>query len=177
MELKSIGQDVRIDKTVIIKYPQNVFIDDHVAIDSFVVITTSVKIGKYVHIAPHCTIIGGQEALLVMEDFSGFSAGCRIVCASDDYKGFGLINPTVPIEYRVVHNDKVIIRKYATLGTNVVIHPGVEIGEGCVVGSGSVVTKDLEPWGIYIGTPARKIGQRESSTIIKYAKKLLGDKL
>ena len=174
MNFKAIGQDVRIDKTAILKYPQNICIGDHVAIDPYVVISTSLELGKYIHIGPHCTIIGGQKSKLIMEDFSGFSASCRIVCASDDYQGLGLINPTVPEKYRVIHNKEVILRKFATLGTGVIVHPGIEIGEGCVVGSGSVVTKNTDPWGIYVGTPAKKISERDSSIIIKYSKEIIG---
>ena len=174
MDFKAIGEDVRIDKTAILKYTQNICIGDHVAIDPYVVISTSLELGKYIHIGPHSTIIGGQESKLIMEDFSGLSAGCRIVCASDDYQGLGLINPTVPLKYRVVHSKEVILRKFATLGTNVVVHPGVEIGEGCVIGSGSIVTKNLDPWSIYVGAPARKIGNRKKTKIIEYSKEILG---
>lgn len=46
------------------------------------------------------------------------------------------------------------------IGANSVIMP-VKIGEGTVVGAGSFVNKDLEPWGVYVGSPARKISQRE----------------
>ena len=38
--------------------------------------------------------------------------------------------------------------------------PGVTIGEGAVVGSNAFVNKDLEPWGIYVGTPVHKVGER-----------------
>ncbi len=47
-----------------------------------------------------------------------------------------------------------------------VIDPGARLGEGtthgegCVIGAGSFVNKDCEPWGIYVGSPARKIATR-----------------
>jgi serine acetyltransferase len=41
----------------------------------------------------------------------------------------------------------------------------VTIGEGAIVGSGSVVTKDVEPWTISVGSPARVVARRESATI------------
>jgi galactoside O-acetyltransferase len=46
------------------------------------------------------------------------------------------------------------------IGARCTIMP-VKIGEGCVIGANSFVNKDCEPWGIYFGNPARKIGERE----------------
>lgn len=43
------------------------------------------------------------------------------------------------------------------IGVNVIVQPGVTIGEGCIIGAGSVVTGDCEPNGFYAGTPARRI--------------------
>ena len=37
----------------------------------------------------------------------------------------------------------------------------VKIGEGAVIGANSFVNKDLDPWGIYVGSPAKKIGERK----------------
>jgi acetyltransferase-like isoleucine patch superfamily enzyme len=51
----------------------------------------------------------------------------------------------------------VLIRKGAFIGMNTVIMPGVTIGEGAVVAAGSVVTKDVEPFSVYGGVPAKKI--------------------
>lgn len=43
------------------------------------------------------------------------------------------------------------------IGCNVVLLPGVTIGRGCIIGAGSLVTKDCEPNSIYVGSPARLI--------------------
>ena len=172
--LKACGEDVFISRDVDIRRPHLITIGDHVAIDSFVVITTCLEVRSYVHISPHCSIIGGEKCKLIMKDFSGFSAGCRIVCGSDDYKGNGLINPTVPKNYRTTTHSVVTMEKFATLGTGVIVHPGVTIGEGAVSGSGSVVTKDLKPWGIYVGSPARWVKERDRKTIYQYEKEIMG---
>ena len=47
------------------------------------------------------------------------------------------------------------------LGARAIILPGVTVGEGAIVGAGSVVTKDVPPYAIVVGAPARKIGDRE----------------
>lgn len=46
------------------------------------------------------------------------------------------------------------------IGTGTTILSGVTIHDGAVVGAGSLVTKDVEPYGIYVGCPAKKIGSR-----------------
>ncbi len=49
----------------------------------------------------------------------------------------------------------------AFVGACAIVLPGITIGEGAVVGAGSVVTKDVEPWTIVAGNPAKPIGVRE----------------
>lgn len=49
----------------------------------------------------------------------------------------------------------------AFVGAQALVLPGVRIGEGAVVGAGSVITKDVPPWTVVAGNPAREIGSRE----------------
>lgn len=51
----------------------------------------------------------------------------------------------------------VVIGDFVWLGANVVVLPGVNIGEGTVVGAGSVVTRDLPPYAVAVGNPARPV--------------------
>lgn len=53
------------------------------------------------------------------------------------------------------------IGPYAWVCSRSVILPGVKIGEGTVIASGAIVTKDVEPWTIVGGIPAKVIGKRE----------------
>lgn len=55
---------------------------------------------------------------------------------------------------------KVTLEKYVWLGPRVIVLPGVTVREGCVVGAGAVVTKTTEPYGIYAGIPASRVGER-----------------
>lgn len=57
-------------------------------------------------------------------------------------------------------NAKVTIDKYAWLGCNVIVLPGVHIGEGAVCCAGCVVTKDVEPYSVVAGIPAKKNNER-----------------
>jgi len=54
----------------------------------------------------------------------------------------------------------VIIGDYAWISCRTVLLPGVRIGEGAVVAAGAVVTKDVEPYAIVGGVPAKNIGER-----------------
>lgn len=166
-KFKRIGKNVSIGKYVYFRYPELVEIGDNVIIDEFCYFTSSLTIGNYVHIASHCTCIGGKNSKLIMSDFSGLSAGCRIICGSDDYL-CGLTNPNIPFEFRgATKIGEVFIGKHAVLGTNTVVHPLVRINEGAATGSLTLVTKDLESWSIYIGSPAKKIKDRDRTTILK----------
>ncbi|RZK02633.1 MAG: acyltransferase, partial [Flavobacterium sp.] len=56
----------------------------------------------------------------------------------------------------------IIIENDVWIGSHAVIMPGITIGEGAVVGAGSVVTKNVEPYTIVIGNPARFYKRRET---------------
>lgn len=65
-------------------------------------------------------------------------------------------------------NDRggeVIIGDRVWIGYRAIILPGVKIGSGAVIGAGSVVTKDVAPFTIVAGNPARKIGERNPNLI------------
>jgi galactoside O-acetyltransferase len=55
--------------------------------------------------------------------------------------------------------------KFAIIGANSAILPNVIIGEGVTVSAGSIITKDLEPWEIYIGN--RRIGWHHKEEVLK----------
>lgn len=60
-------------------------------------------------------------------------------------------------DWSKIKSGSIVIKKGAWLGAGCMILKGVTIGEGTVVGAGSVVTKDVPPWTIVAGNPARKI--------------------
>lgn len=171
-KFKKVGDDVRVSNQAVIVRPELVEIGDHVAIDMWVYLSTQAVIGNYIHIAPSVSIIGGAPALLIMEDFTNIGSGGRIVCATDDFMQ-GLISPVVPLEHRTVINKPVTFKRYATLGVNCTVLPGVTLGEGCIVGAGSVVTRDTKPWTVYAGSPAKPIKPRDSKRILESAQKLM----
>jgi maltose O-acetyltransferase len=54
----------------------------------------------------------------------------------------------------------VVIEDFAWISCRTVVLPGTRIGKGAVVAAGAVVTKDVEPYSIVAGVPAKKIGER-----------------
>lgn len=142
-----------------IEFGNNVIIDDYV----FIYAKKRIRIGDYVHIAAFVSISGGEEVIL--GDFSGLSGGVRLYTATDDFTGHGFGNPTVPEQYRNVTRAPIHIGKFAIIGANSVILPGVIIGEGATVGANSVVTKNLDPWGVYVGN--RRARDRDKASVLE----------
>lgn len=115
---------------------------------------------------PHGVIIGhnsiiGNDAFLdgrehiYIGDNVNISGEVRIYTCEHDIK-----SPTFEIKSAPVHIENLVY-----IGTRVTILPGVKIGEGAVVASGAVVTKDVEPWTMVGGIPAKFIKNRP---LVKY---------
>lgn len=143
---------------MIVTYPytkiigqENIEFGDPMIIDDFVFIHAQKKMqfGNYTHIACFSSITGRES--VTMGDYSGVSQGCRLLTSTDDFTDWGFGNSTLPISLRHLRSAPIIIKKFAIIGANSVILPGVTIGEGVSVGANSVVTKDLLPWGVYLG--------------------------
>ncbi len=170
-----LGADVVVWPMAKVCFPERIWVGDHVIVDDFVLVLPgpSSIIGSYVHIASFCSITGGGD--FFMEDFSALSAGCRLVTGSDDFTGPSLTNPSVPAEFKNVTRSFVRLGRHALLGTNVVVLPGVTIGEGATVGANSLVTRDLEPWTVNVGTPARPVRARPRDQILRLERDLLAE--
>jgi len=162
---KEIGKNVEIFEPISLINENQISIRNNARLSEFTLIMggLGVYIGNFVHVANHVSIAGG--GICVLEDFVGICAGVRIITGSDSITGEGIPSPLVPEEYRSFYRSHVICEKHSFIGTNAVLHPGVTIGEGTVVASGSLVTKDLEPWSIYMGSPARKVKDRNPEII------------
>lgn len=168
--LKAYGEDVFVSAHVEIRRPHLVSIGSHVAIDSGFYCTTRALLGDYIHVGPYVSVIGGPEGQLTMRGFNTVGAGCRLLCASDEFLGAGLMGMAPPELRDTILYGPITFAMFASLGTNVVLHPGVTLGEGCVVGSCSLVTKDLEPWTIHYGVPARPIKTRPRERMLAAAR-------
>lgn len=169
---KSLGQNVSISSKASIYWPEQISVGDNSRIDDFCVISGKVTIGNFVHVTVFCNLAGGEAGIL-MEDFSTLAYGVQIFTQSDDYSGKTLTNSTVPDKYKCEIKKPVLIKRHAIIGAGSMIFPGITINEGCSVGAMSMVTKDTEPWKIYMGIPARLVRDR-SKDLLELERQFLG---
>lgn len=163
---KSVGKNVQISKNCTMYTTENISVGNHVRIDDFCVLSGGQKgidIGSYVHIAVYCAIYG--NAGVTIKDFCGISSRSVLYSVNDDYSGISLTGPTVPGKYLNIIKGQVILNKHVVIGTNSTILPQVNVGEGSAVGAYSLVDKDLEPWGIYVGVPVKKLKDRKKDLL------------
>ncbi len=122
----------RLDKTTSIVAPLQIDYPSSISIGKNVFINNNLK----------CVARGG----ITIEDGVMIAPGVTILTVNHDLKDHCVLIP-IPVT----------IKKNAWIGANVTICPGVEIGEGAVIGAGAVVTKDVKPFTVVAGVPAKFI--------------------
>ena len=132
--LHRCGKDVKLYHPLVFYGPEALDIGDHTAVAPFV----HIWCGGRVVIGAHC-MIGSHVAI------------SSLTHDHSQAKMFGTM-----VARPVTIGDDVWI------GAHAVILPGVTLGEGCVIGAGAVVTRDVPPRAIVYGVPARIHGYRES---------------
>lgn len=171
---KSIGKNVKISSDARIYGQENISIGNDVRIDDFVILSAakgSIEIGSYVFIARNCHLSGTLG--ITMHDFSILAANTVIYSASDDYGGDYLTGQAISQEFTAKIGGPVIIGKHVIIGAScTVIGPSI-IAEGCSVGSMTLVNKNLDPWGVYVGIPAKRLKERKKN-LLELEKKFLG---
>ena len=138
-KLKSCGETVHFQFPLTITNPNQVEIGNHVAFAAYVHIwgAGSVTIGNRVMIGSHTAITS------ITHDYN-----------EDIMYDKSVLKPVV------IGND-------VWIGTHAVIMPGIRIGDGAVIGAGSIVTKDVEPLTIVAGIPAKFMKKRHLSSLVE----------
>lgn len=157
-EYSRIAPDVKLGKDVRIYAFVNLYgceIDDESKIGTFVEIQKGAKIGKHVKISSHSFICEG----VTIEDEVFIGHGVMFI--NDKYPRAATEDGSLQTEADWVCVPT-LIKKRASIGSNATILCGVTIGEGALVGAGSVVTHDVPAGAIVAGNPARPITVRES---------------
>lgn len=149
-----------IYEPLVILKPEMVQIAPTARIDAFCKIEggEGVTIGANVHVASFCHInAGGGSA--VLEDHCGLASGAKVISGQPDLT-YRAICPQEPDGTHGVIRKRTTIGAYALLAANAIVLPGVTVGEGAIVAAGAVVTKDVPPWAVVAGVPARVVGKR-----------------
>lgn len=171
LEFFSRGEDVQIHETSILKRTKYMTIGNHVDIGPFCYISSKLITKDYVHISSHVSIIGGEKSKCILDNFSFLSAGSRLICLSDDFTQ-GLVGPFFDESLKVMKGGEIHLKDFAGVGTNAVIMPGITMAEGSILGANSLLTKDTEPWTIYVGNPAKPVKVRNKDLVIQKAKEI-----
>lgn len=158
-KLRSCGVGVRIYPLAKIAFPHVVDLGDYCKIRDFAFIFAGmgVKIGQYSDIQPHTVIWGGGETIIG----NRVSVGPGTVLLSAVYShGEGLTMVDGLSSSKALYG-KLTIQDDVYIGASCTLMPNIVIGEGCIIGAASFVNKNTDPWGIYVGSPAKKIGERK----------------
>ncbi len=162
-KLKFCGENVRLYPMCKMIHPGNAELDNNCQIfdNVFIDAGKSLKIGKFSTLTWFVLVEGGANTKIGDRVFIG--PGSKILTSTYKLNGVYSIEH-LPGGCRETEYGDITINDDAYIGANCTVMPGVTIGEGAVVGANALVTKDLEPWGIYVGTPCKKIGEREKPT-------------
>lgn len=137
----TIGRSVLIGDLASLR--ENCRIDDGAVVGRSTMLLAGVSVGKGSRIQDQVHLAG--ETVIERDVFVGMG----VVTANDNaiyLSRFGLLDPEI---------RGCMIRRFAVVGVNATLLPGVEVGEGAMVAAGAVVTRDVPPWTIVAGSPAR----------------------
>jgi acetyltransferase-like isoleucine patch superfamily enzyme len=137
-------------KIIMKEYGSNSFID----YGSFVRYTWKLSVGNNVAINRGCQLypsLASGDGVIVLKDGVVLGPSVKLFAAGHDYSQLDLPDTSAPI----------VVERYVWIGGGAIILPGVTIGEGAVIGAGSVVTRDIKPYTVNAGNPARFIRPRD----------------
>ncbi|ACH38086.1 acyltransferase, left-handed parallel beta-helix (hexapeptide repeat) family [Citrifermentans bemidjiense Bem] len=149
--LVAVADDVKLGANVKLGKFINLYgcsIGDHTKIGPFVEIQKNAEIGKNCKISSHSFICDG----VVIED--NVFVGHNVTFINDLYPRATTSSGELQVEadWACIRTT---IKRNASIGSSSTILCGVTVGEHAIVGAGSVVTKDVQPYSIVAGNPAR----------------------
>ena len=160
-----LGNGVRIASQALLRanteQDTGIRIDDHSTVHESALIAANrghVAIGRHSWIGPFCLVYGNGDV----------SIGSNVLIAA--HSSINTVSHhfdrcDIPINDQGIYCDPVTIEDDAWIGMNAVILQGVRIGKGAIVGAGAVVTRDVPPWSIVMGVPARIVSQRSNAPL------------
>ncbi|WP_017317580.1 acyltransferase [Mastigocladopsis repens] len=118
-----------------------------------------IEIGQETFVGPGVCIAGPGDIRI--------GKRCLIAANSGIYaNNHNFADPIEPIKYQGISRKGIVIEDDCWLGHGVAVLDGVTIGEGSVIGAGAVVTKDIPPYSVAVGVPAKVIKSRTSKQLV-----------
>lgn len=114
------------------------------------------KVGKECFIGDYVRIDCGHADMITLEDHVSIASGTRLLCHQRNFSSYCVGDDYMDLGYIV---KPIVLKKGCLVGMESFVMPGVTIGEGAIVGAGSLVTKDIPAWTIASGRPAKVVKQ------------------
>jgi len=161
--LEATAPDIRIHPSVDVRAPEKLSLGAGSFIDHGVVLHCGgqdwsagegrIAIGARTYVGPNCVLFGA----------GGIDIGPSVlispgVVITSQQHTFAV--PDVEIRDQPLHFAPVTIERDVWIGANATILPGVRLGQGCVVGAGAVVSRDVAAMTVVLGVPARVARER-----------------
>ena len=112
------------------------------------------RVGKGCFIGDNVRIDTGHADMITLEDSVSVAGGTRLLCHQRDFSDYCVGDDYMKLGYII---KPIVLKRGCLIGMESVILPGVVVGEGAVVGAGSLVSKDVPAWTIATGRPARVV--------------------
>ena len=125
------------------------------------------KVGKGCFIGDYVRVDTSHPAMITLEDNVSIASGSRLLCHQRDFSNYIVGEDYMKLGYTV---KPILLKKGCLIGMESFIMPGVTVGEGAIVGAGSLVTKDVPAWTITAGRPAKVIRNISESMDIEINK-------
>ena len=109
------------------------------------------KLGKNIFVGDNVYIDKNYPELIEIGDNTYITGGTTLLCHKRDISDYHIGDNLFDKPYKT---GKIVIGKGCSTGTNTLILPGVTIGDGAIIGAGSLVTKDIPAWTLAVGRPA-----------------------
>lgn len=112
------------------------------------------QVGKGCFIGDHVRIDGGHANMITVEDGVSIAGGTRLLCHQRDFTEYFVGSDYNALRYSI---KPIVLKKGCLIGMESFVLPGVTVGEGAIVGAGSLVSRDIPAWTIATGRPAKVV--------------------
>lgn len=129
--------------------------------------TIGCHVGKDVFIGSQVWVDAGHADLIYIEDHAHVTGLTVLLCHKKVLDNYYVGDDYAKLPYK---KGEIHLGKGCSTGTGTLIMPGVTVGEGAIIGAGSLVTKDIPAWTIAIGRPAKVVREiKKRSDIQNYS--------